>query len=263
MFRYETEDQVGGLLGSNSLTFGCMLKLTDKIRTHYYSSTGQNLGTKVYSTIDLGQNRINVNGGTDEIVILSQDFEALDKDTALTNLDNKLDFNPTADGTLESYVIDLINLQTIGKTNFKITTYSENPFTLNDNITAFQNFQGEWQTMAKFIKPNGNVQAWNSIIKTSALDYDLSEDTTFFYPKAVLPPDPFTYLPYTVNILDAKTIKPLKTRITAPVQCTNTISIIRLNNFYNLFNNKFYEVYYEIEIDLKKLTQQLLLYRNF
>ncbi|WP_338992357.1 hypothetical protein [Spiroplasma endosymbiont of Seladonia tumulorum] len=254
MFRYETEDQVGGLLGSNSLTFGCMLKLTDKIRTHYYSSTGQNLGTKVYSTIDLGQNRINVNGGTDEIVILSQDFEALDKDTALTNLDNKLDFNPTADGTLESYVIDLINLQTIGKTNFKITTYSENPFTLNDNITAFQNFQGEWQTMAKFIKPNGNVQAWNGIIKTSALDYDLSEDTTFFYPKAVLPPDPFTYLPYTVNILDAKTIKPLKTRITAPVQCTNTISIIRLNNFYNLFNNKFYEVYYEIEIDLKKLT---------
>ncbi|AXF97057.1 hypothetical protein [Spiroplasma phoeniceum] len=91
-----------------------MLKLTDKIKTHYYSATGQDLGTKVYSTIDLGQNRINVNGGTDEIVILSQDFQALDKDTPLTNLDNKLDFNPTTDGTLESYVIDLINLQTIG-----------------------------------------------------------------------------------------------------------------------------------------------------
>ncbi|WFG95550.1 hypothetical protein M1771_05460 [Spiroplasma citri] len=34
MFRNETEDQVGGLIGSNSLTFGCMLKLTDKIKTH-------------------------------------------------------------------------------------------------------------------------------------------------------------------------------------------------------------------------------------
>ncbi|WP_353487113.1 hypothetical protein, partial [Spiroplasma phoeniceum] len=206
MFRNETEDQVGGLIGSNSLTFGCMLKLTDKIRTHYYSSTGQDLGTKVYSTIDLGQNRINVNGGADEIVILSQDFQALDKDTKLTNLDNKLEFNPTEDGALESYVIDLINLQTIGKTNFKITTYSENPFTLNDNITAFQNFQGEWQTMAKFIKPNGNVQAWNSIIKTSALDYDLSEETTFFYPKAVLPPDPFKYKEITISLIKPKEI---------------------------------------------------------
>ncbi|WP_162475911.1 hypothetical protein [Spiroplasma sp. ChiS] len=36
--------------------------------------------------------------------------------------------------------------------------------------------------MAKFIKPNGNVQAWNSVIKTSALDYDLLEETTFFTP---------------------------------------------------------------------------------
>ncbi|QED24177.1 hypothetical protein [Spiroplasma citri] len=254
MFRNETEDQVGGLIGSNSLTFGCMLKLTDKIKTHYYSATGQDLGTKVYSTIDLGQNRINVNGGTDEIVILSQDFQALDKDTPLTNLDNKLDFNPTADGTLESYVIDLINLQTIGKTNFKITTYSENPFTLNDNITAFQNFQGEWQTMAKFIKPNGNVQAWNSVIKTSALDYDLLEETTFFYPQAVLPPDPFTYKPYTVNILDSNTIKPLKANITAAKQCTSSISFIWQKDWINLFNNKYDNVYYELEVDLKQIN---------
>ncbi|WFG96718.1 hypothetical protein M0C40_01490 [Spiroplasma citri] len=263
MFRNETEDQVGGLIGSNSLTFGCMLKLTDKIKTHYYSATGQDLGTKVYSTIDLGQNRINVNGGTDEIVILSQDFQALDKDTPLTNLDNKLDFNPTADGTLESYVINLINLQTIGKTNFKITTYSENPFTLNDNITAFQNFQGEWQTIAKFIKPNGNVQAWNSVIKTSALDYDLLEETTFFYPQAVLPPDPFTYKPYTVNILDSNKMQALKTKIIAPVQCTSSISFIWQKDWINLFNNEFDEAYYEIEIDLKQIDPTITTLKQF
>ncbi|AXF97021.1 hypothetical protein [Spiroplasma phoeniceum] len=254
MFRNETEDQVGGLIGSNSLTFGCMLKLTDKIKTHYYSATGQDLGTKVYSTIDLGQNRINVNGGTDEIVILSQDFQALDKDTPLTNLDNKLDFNPTTDGTLESYVIDLINLQTIGKTNFKITTYSENPFTLNDNITAFQNFQGEWQTMAKFIKPNGNVQAWNSVIKTSALDYDLLEETTFFYPQAVLPPDPFTYKPYTVNILDANRNYPLKTNITVNSHCINR---------GNLFLDNLYTSYYELEVDLKQINPTITTLEQF
>lgn len=258
MFRNETEDQVGGLLGSNSLTFGCMLKLTDKIRTHYYSSTGQDLGTKVYSTIDLGQNRINVNGGKDEIVILSQDFQALDKDTKLTNLDNKLEFNSTTDGTLESYVIDLINLQTIGKTNFKITTYSENPFTLNDNITAFQNFQGEWQTMAKFIKPNGNVQAWNSVIKTSALDYDLLEETTFFYPQKVLPPDPFTYKPYTINIWDADTIYPLKINITALAQCKNIIEYPA-----TLFSNDFDDGYYETEVDLKQIDPTITTLQQF
>lgn len=258
MFRNETEDQVGALLGSNSLTFGCMLKLTDKIRTHYYSSTGDDLGTKIYSTIDLGQNRIDINGGNDEIVILSQDFQALDKDTKLTNLDNKLEFNPTVDGTLESYVIDLINLQTIGKTNFKITTYSENPFTLNDNITAFQNFQGEWQTMAKFIKPNGNVQAWNSIIKTSALDYDLSEETTFFYPKAVLPPDPFTYKPYTVDIMPVEAVQPLLTgKITAPAQCKEGFPPV------NLFSDEFYDAYYETEIDLKQIDPTITTLSQF
>ncbi len=262
MFRNETEDQVGGLIGSNSLTFGCMLKLTDKIRTHYYSSTGDDLGTKIYSTIDLGQNRIDINGGNDEIVILSQDFQALDKDTKLTNLDNKLEFNPTVDGTLESYVIDLINLQTIGKTNFKITTYSENPFTLNDNITAFQNFQGEWQTMAKFIKPNGNVQAWNSIIKTSALDYDLSEETTFFYPKAVLPPDPFTYKPYTIDIMPVGIVQTLLTgKITAPAQCKQGIRESGLP--VNLFSGEFNEAYYEMKIDLKQIDPTITTLTQF
>lgn len=262
MFRNETEDQVGGLIGSNSLTFGCMLKLTDKIRTHYYSSTGDDLGTKIYSTIDLGQNRIDINGGNDEIVILSQDFQALDKDTKLTNLDNKLEFNPTVDGTLESYVIDLINLQTIGKTNFKITTYSENPFTLNDNITAFQNFQGEWQTMAKFIKPNGNVQAWNSIIKTSALDYDLSEETTFFYPKAVLPPDPFTYKPYTIDIMPVGIVQTLLTgKITAPAQCKQGIRESGLP--VNLFSGEFNEAYYEMKIDLKQVDSTITTLTQF
>ncbi|ALA97632.1 P123 [Spiroplasma kunkelii CR2-3x] len=261
MFRNETEDQVGGLIGSNSLTFGCMLKLTDKIRTHYYSSTGTDLGSKVYSTIDLGQNRINVNNGTDEIVILSQDFQALDKDTKLTDLDTKLEFNPTTDGTLESYVIDLINLQTIGKTNFKITTYSENPFTLNDNITAFQNFQGEWQTMAKFIKPNGNVQAWNSVIKTSALDYDLLEETTFFYPQAVLPPDPFTYKPYTVDII--KEFLTMSFNAIEKGQCKKITPPYNTahNNFFDE-NNKYFG-YSEIEIDLKKISPTITTLEQF
>lgn len=252
MFRNETEDQVGGLIGSNSLTFGCMLKLTDKIRTHYYSSTGDDLGTKIYSTIDLGQNRIDINGGNDEIVILSQDFQALDKDTKLTNLDNKLEFNPTVDGTLESYVIDLINLQTIGKTNFKITTYSENPFTLNDNITAFQNFQGEWQTMAKFIKPNGNVQAWNSIIKTSALDYDLSEETTFFYPKAVLPPDPFTYKEIIIDLIKPQGIlkgAPNDTIATNTFKCQQLGIIIPSSKTLDYMNIDF-----NIDIDLANMV---------
>ncbi len=45
MFRNETEDQVVEVIRSwsNSLTFGCMLKLTDKINTHSYSSTGDSI----------------------------------------------------------------------------------------------------------------------------------------------------------------------------------------------------------------------------
>uniref|UniRef100_UPI0015E12D02 hypothetical protein n=1 Tax=Spiroplasma melliferum TaxID=2134 RepID=UPI0015E12D02 len=238
LFRNETEDQVGALLGSNSLTFGCMLELTDKIKTHYYSSTGDDLGTKIYSTIDLGQNRIDINGGNDEIVILSQDYEIQKKDTPLTNLDTKLEFNPTEDGTLESYVIDLFSLQTIGKTNFKITTYSENPFVLNDNITAFQNFQGEWQTMAKFIKPNGNMQSWNSVIKTSSLDYDLNEETTFFYPKAVLPPDPFKYKPVVIPYLDAnQSVRVKGNGVISPPKCITGPDSMR--NIWNKDNNPY------------------------
>ncbi|ALA97902.1 putative adhesin P123 [Spiroplasma kunkelii CR2-3x] len=99
--------------------------------------------------------------------------------------------------------------------------------------------------MAKFIKPNGNVQAWNSVIKTSDLDYDLLEETTFFYPQAVLPPNPFTYKPYTVNILDAKTNKPLKTNITVNSHCINR---------GNLFLDNLYNSYYELEIDLKQIN---------
>ncbi|ALA98111.1 P123 [Spiroplasma kunkelii CR2-3x] len=117
--------------------------------------------------------------------------------------------------------------------------------------------------MAKFIKPNGNVQAWNSVIKTSALDYDLLEETTFFYPKAVLPPGPLTYKPYTVDIMPSNVVLPLIAKITAPMQCTNTTSIIRLNNFYNLFNNKFNDAYYETEIDLKQINPTITTLEQF
>lgn len=228
LFRNETEDQVGALLGSNSMTTGALLFLTDKIKTNAYKLTGEKVGTFNFTTLDICQKKQTTNYAYPIIPILSQEndftFIALDKDEAITFPDPNMEFNPTPDGTLESYVIDFIGLQTIGKVDWKITAYSENPYLLTDNITAFQCFQGQWQTFAKFVN---NMTAWFTPIKTSALDYDLLEDTTFFYPQAVLPPDPFIYKEKKYLLMPSfGNIGTIQPRITTLDKCSNTTNIL-------------------------------------
>ncbi|WP_425378429.1 hypothetical protein [Spiroplasma endosymbiont of Polydrusus pterygomalis] len=85
--------------------------------------------------------------------------------------------------------------------------------------------------------------------KTSFLlphDYEIP---TFNYPQYVLPPVPYKYQHYTKDIWGANTVQPLKTKITAPIQCKKNTGIPILN----LFNDDYNSGYYEIEIDLKQI----------
>jgi len=89
--------------------------------------------------------------------------------------------------------------------------------------------------------------------KTSFLlphDYEIP---TFNYPQYVLPPIPYNYKPYTKDIWDANAIQPLKTKITAPAQCTNNRYKIGTINYFNLFSDEFNQGYYETEIDLRQI----------
>ncbi|WP_353487167.1 hypothetical protein, partial [Spiroplasma phoeniceum] len=129
--------------------------------------------------------------------------------------------------------------------------YADNPYTNNEEDylrLSVWSFRGKTKSTL-----NNYLRDMTTNYKTSFLlphDYEIP---TFNYPQYVLPPVSYKYKTYTKEIWGANTIQPLKTKITAPAQCSTTISFIWKKDWINLFNNNYYDAYYETEIDLKQI----------
>ncbi|WP_425378731.1 hypothetical protein [Spiroplasma endosymbiont of Polydrusus pterygomalis] len=143
----------------------------------------------------------------------------------------------------------MFSIQALYKGNFEIIFYADNPYTNNEEYylrLSVWRFRGKTKSVL-----NNYLRDMTTNYKTSFLlphDYEIPN---FNYPEYVLPPVPYNYKPYTKDIWGANTAQLLKTKITEPAQCTSTWSL--LNDGINLFNNNYYNAYYDIEIDLKQI----------
>ncbi len=145
MFKNDTQDDIGALLGTNSLTSGFRFKLTDELDDN---------GT-VKNTINLAQD-IGKNGFT------------IDANTR--PVDPKLE-------QLEGYILDLINIKTIGKCDYKITAYSK----------GSPVYSAKFQTRGKFA---GAIREYSNTIKLSNWKEETGQYIDF--PEQVIPPNPNT-----------------------------------------------------------------------
>ncbi len=249
IFREQGNDKVGAIFGANATSLGFTTLLTDKLKGTVLNKDGKPTEELVYSTYNLKQ----LNEKTNRVYLINEQTKAVDAQTPVSDseLDNDCEFLQTPDGTNCSYIIDMFSIQALYKGNFEIIFYADNPYTNNEEDylrLSVWSFRGKTKSTL-----NNYLRDMTTNYKTSFLlphDYEIP---TFNYPQYVLPPVPYNYKHYTQNIWDANAIHPLKTKITATPQCSNTLSIIRGNNFYNLFNNNYFNGYYEIEIDLKQI----------
>ncbi len=250
IFREQGNDKVGAIFGANATSLGFTTLLTDKLKGTVLNKDGKPTEELIYSTYNLKQ----LNPKTNRVYLINEQTKAVDAQTPVSDseLDNDCEFLQTPDGTNCSYIIDMFSIQALYKGNFEIIFYADNPYTNNEEDylrLSVWSFRGKTKSTL-----NNYLRDMTTNYKTSFLlphDYEIP---TFNYPQYVLPPVPYNYPEYTKNIWDVDTIKPLKTKITATPQCSNTLSIIRGNNFYNLFNNNYFNGYYEIEIDLKQIN---------
>ncbi|PQP78323.1 hypothetical protein C6B38_06810, partial [Spiroplasma sp. ChiS] len=103
----------------------------------------------------------------------------------------------------------------------EIIFYADNPYTNNEEDylrLSVWSFRGKTKSVL-----NNYLRDMTTNYKTSFLlphDYEIP---TFNYPQYVLPPAPYNYKVYTKDIWRANTQIPLKTKITAPAQCTKYV----------------------------------------
>ncbi len=246
IFREQGNDKVGAIFGANATSLGFTTLLTDKCKGTVLTKDGKPTSELVYSTYNLKQ----LNEKTNRVYLINEKTKAVDAQTPVSDSekDNDCEFLQTPDGTNCSYIIDMFSMQALYKGNFEIIFYADNPYTNNEEDylrLSVWSFRGKTKSVL-----NNYLRDMTTNYKTSFLlphDYEIP---TFNYPEYVLPPVPYNYEPYTKDIWDANTIQPLKTKITAPVQCKYK------NNpgyYNNLFSDEFNEAYYEIEIDLKQI----------
>ncbi|UZQ30667.1 MAG: hypothetical protein OHM56_03810 [Spiroplasma phoeniceum] len=246
IFREQGNDKVGAIFGANATSLGFTTLLTDKVLGDVLHPDGTLDTRTVYSTYNLKQ----LNPKTNRIYLINEQTKAVDAQVPVGNSekDNNCEFLQTPDGTNCSYIIDMFSIQALYKGNFEIIFYADNPYTNNEEDylrLSVWSFRGKTKSVL-----NNYLRDVTTNYKTSFLlphDYEIP---TFNYPQYVLPPVPYNYKSYTKDIWDANTIKPLKTKITAPAQCK------KAQNYgipVNLFSDEFNEGYYETEIDLKQI----------
>ncbi|WP_342256267.1 hypothetical protein [Spiroplasma endosymbiont of Poecilobothrus nobilitatus] len=248
IFREQGNDKVGAIFGANATSLGFTTLLTDKCKGTVLTKNGKPTSELVYSTYNLKQ----LNEKTNRVYLINEQTKAVDAQTPVSDSekDNDCEFLQTPDGTNCSYIIDMFSIQALYKGNFEIIFYADNPYTNNEEDylrLSVWSFRGKTKS-----KLNNYLRDMTTNYKTSFLlphDYEIP---TFNYPEYVLPPVPYNYKPYTKDIMPARVVQTLKTKITAPAQCTNS-GYVNDNNFINLFNNEFNEGYYETEIDLKQI----------
>ncbi|WP_419334154.1 hypothetical protein [Spiroplasma endosymbiont of Sarcophaga variegata] len=245
IFREQGNDKVGAIFGANATSLGFTTLLTDKCKGTVLTNDGKPTEELIYSTYNLKQ----LNPKTNRVYLINEQTKAVDAQTPVSDSekDNDLEFLQTPDGTNCSYIIDMFSIQALYKGNFEIIFYADNPYTNNEEDylrLSVWSFRGKTKSVL-----NNYLRDMTTNYKTSFLlphDYEIP---TFNYPQYVLPPVPYNYKPYIKDIWDGKTGQALKTKITAPAQCTNNKSF---SGGINLFNN-YYDAYYENEIDLRQI----------
>lgn len=183
---------------------------------------------------------------TNRVYLINAKTKAIKAQTPVSESekDNDCEFLQTPDGTNCSYIIDMFSIQALYKGNFEIIFYADNPYANNEEDylrLSVWSFRGKTKSVL-----NNYLRDMTTNYKTSFLlphDYEIP---TFNYPQYVLPPVPYNYPEYTKDIMPSDVVLRLKTKITAPVQC-------KQDSFNNLFSDEFYDVYYEVEIDLKQI----------
>ncbi len=246
IFREQGNDKIGAMIGANATSFSFTTLLTDKFKGTVLTNDGKPTEELVYSTYNLKQ----LNPKTNRVYLINEQTKAIDAQTPVSDSekDNNCEFLQTPDGTNCSYIIDMFSIQALYKGNFEIIFYADNPYTNNEEDylrLSVWSFRGKTKSTL-----NNYLRDMTTNYKTSFLlphDYEIP---TFNYPEYVLPPVPYNYKPYTKDIMPSDAVLPLKTKITAPVQCK------KAQNYgipVNLFSDEFNEGYYETEIDLKQI----------
>ncbi|QJU61711.1 hypothetical protein [Spiroplasma citri] len=245
IFREQGNDKVGAIFGANATSLGFTTLLTDKCKGTVLTNDGKPTEELIYSTYNLKQ----LNEKTNRIYLINEQTKAVEAQTPVSDSekDNDCEFLQTPDGTNCSYIIDMFSIQALYKGNFEIIFYADNPYTNNEEDylrLSVWSFRGKTKSVL-----NNYLRDMTTNYKTSFLlphDYEIP---TFNYPQYVLPPVPYKYQVYTKDIWDANTVQPLKTNITAPLQCKEKNS----DYYINLFSSEFNNGYYETEIDLKQI----------
>ncbi len=124
LFKNDTSDDIGGLIGTNSLTSGFRFKLTD-----IFDDEGIER-----NTVDLGQTK----AGSWKV-----------KSSTRTK-DPKLE-------ALEGYILDAINIKVVGKCDYKITAYSKGTPVYSGKFQTRGKFSGAIREYSNTIK----LSNWN------------------------------------------------------------------------------------------------------
>ncbi len=244
IFREQGNDKVGAIFGANATSLGFTTLLTDKCKGAVLTKDGKPTSELVYSTYNLKQ----LNEKTNRVYLINEQTKAIDAQTPVSasEKDNDCEFLQTPYGTNCSYIIDMFSIQALYKGNFEIIFYADNPYT-NDEEDYLRlsvwSFRGKTKSTL-----NNYLRDMTTNYKTSFLlphDYEIP---TFNYPQYVLPPVPYNYKPYIVNILEASSIYPLKTKINSEIKCKQVD-----NTPMNFFSGQFNDGYYETEIDLRQI----------
>ncbi|WP_348735830.1 hypothetical protein [Spiroplasma endosymbiont of Ammophila pubescens] len=246
IFREQGNNKVGAMIGANATSFSFTTLLTDKIQGNVLEKDGKPTERITYSTYNLKQ----LNPKTNRIYLINELVRAVDAQTPVSDSekDNDCEFLQTPDGTNCSYIIDMFSIQTLYKGNFEIIFYADNPYTNNEEDylrLSVWSFRGKTKSVL-----NDYLCDMTTNYKTSFLLPHNYEIPTFNYPQYVLPPVPYNYKSYTKDIMPSGVVLPLITKIIAPAQC-------KQDSFNNLFSDEFYDVYYEIEIDLKQIDSTI------
>ena len=187
VFSTQNNFELGQMLGAKVSTTALLMKLTDRLSIYPWDpETGHRIENREQiSSVDLSQQKNN------KIYILDEESEFLDITSPLTNKDIETQWNPTEDGISDghnyAFIIDYIVTQSLGQGEERHTFYSDNPYTYQGDSSEISIAQFKIKNQASF---TDNIFNWTTQYKLNHDEYSETEETTFNYPAAILPPDP-------------------------------------------------------------------------
>lgn len=182
-FRQDTEDEVGGIISSSSITTNFLFSLTDKILVDEWSKSQNKIITsKVYiSSVMLGQTKNIITGNENDkdiIYIANPNYTVALPPT--TNTDKTDIIGSTG------YILEIVGFTGIGKNAVRISAYGNDPDKVNNPYNSMI-----WQTSIKsFAMASGAI--WNiaNLFKVGYLDSFISDNEVSEFPGSIAQPNP-------------------------------------------------------------------------